>query len=51
VVPWAAIIERLWDDPDFEARHRELARAETRRSDADALVEPYERFFHSLRPR
>ena len=26
VAPWVAIIERLWDDPDFEAEHRRPAR-------------------------
>ena len=31
VAPWVATIERLWDDPEFEARHRDLARAEANR--------------------
>jgi glycosyltransferase involved in cell wall biosynthesis len=31
VAPWVAVIERLWDDPAFEARHRGMARAEVRR--------------------
>jgi glycosyltransferase involved in cell wall biosynthesis len=48
VAPWVAIIERLWDDPEFEARHRELARAEARRWDADRLIGRYEDFFRSL---
>jgi glycosyltransferase involved in cell wall biosynthesis len=48
VAPWVAIIERLWDDPAFEARHRELVLAESRRWDADRLVERYEAFFRSL---
>jgi glycosyltransferase involved in cell wall biosynthesis len=48
VAPWVAIIERLWDDPGFEAKHRALARAEARRWDADRLVEQYEAFFQSL---
>jgi hypothetical protein len=30
----AAIVERLWDDPDFERRHRELAIHQSRRYDA-----------------
>jgi hypothetical protein len=51
VAPWVAIIDRLWDDPDFEARYRESARAEAGRWDADALVERFARFFRSLRPR
>ena len=25
VAPWVAVIEKLWDDPAFEARHRALA--------------------------
>jgi Glycosyl transferases group 1 len=28
IAPWIAVIEKLWDDPEFEARHRALARAE-----------------------
>jgi hypothetical protein len=48
VAPWVALIERLWDDPDFEARHRALAQAESSRWDADRLVERYEAFFRSL---
>jgi hypothetical protein len=47
VAPWAAIVERLWDDPDFECRHRDLAIRESRRWDADR----YEGFFHSFRAR
>ena len=38
-------------DPDFEHRHRELAIRESRRWDADRLVERYEGFFHSFRAR
>jgi glycosyltransferase involved in cell wall biosynthesis len=48
VAPWVALIERLWDDPEFEARHRAMALAEARRWDADRLVERYEAFFRSL---
>jgi glycosyltransferase involved in cell wall biosynthesis len=51
VAPWIAIVERLWDDPKFEARHRELSRAEARRWDADRLVDRYECFFRSQSPR
>jgi glycosyltransferase involved in cell wall biosynthesis len=50
VAPWVAIIERLWDDPDFEARHRALALAEARRWDPDCLVERYEDAFRSVGP-
>jgi glycosyltransferase involved in cell wall biosynthesis len=51
VAPWVAIIERLWDDPEFEGRHRALARAEARRWDAERLVERYEAFLRSVRSR
>ena len=47
VAPWVAVIERLWDDPAFEAGHRERARAEARRWNGDALVERYEALFQS----
>jgi glycosyltransferase involved in cell wall biosynthesis len=50
VAPWVAIVERLWDDSDLEARHRALALTEAQRWDADRLVERYADFFHSLRP-
>jgi len=49
VAPWVAIIERLWDDPGFEAKHRALASAEAQRWDGDRLAEQYERLFASLR--
>jgi len=48
VAPWVAVIERLWDDPEFEARHRCLARAEAQRWDAEQLVERYEGFFNAV---
>jgi glycosyltransferase involved in cell wall biosynthesis len=48
VAPWVAAIERLWDDPEFEARHRALARAEARRWDVDRVAERYAAFFESL---
>jgi len=50
VAPWIATIERLWDDPEFEARHRALSLAEARRWDGAQLAEQYERFFAALRP-
>jgi hypothetical protein len=28
VAPWVAVIERLWDDPEFEAEHGRRALAE-----------------------
>ena len=48
VAPWVAVIERLWDDPAFEASHRERALAESRRWDKDRLAEQFERFLRSL---
>jgi len=48
VAPWVAAIERLWDDPAFEASHRERALAEARRWDKAELTKQYEGFFRSL---
>ena len=49
------MIERLWDDPAFEAEHRRRSLAEARRWDEDTLADKYESFFNSatsqLRPR
>jgi hypothetical protein len=43
VAPWVATIERLRDDPDFEAEHRALAKAEASRWETDRLGVEYER--------
>jgi len=51
VAPWVAAIERLWDDPAFEASHRERALAEARRWDSDALAERYEALFQAVSGR
>jgi glycosyltransferase involved in cell wall biosynthesis len=48
VAPWVAVIERLWDDPEFEAEHRKRSLAEASRWDGDKLAEQYESFFRSL---
>ena len=48
VAPWVAVIERLWDDAEFEAEHRRRALAEAKRWDGDKLAEQYEGFFRSL---
>jgi glycosyltransferase involved in cell wall biosynthesis len=48
VAPWVATIERLWDDPEFEARHRALAQAEARRWDPGRLAERYEALFRTV---
>src|SRR5260370_33053171 len=42
VAPWVATIERLWDDPELEARHHALAKAEAERWNGERLVEDYE---------
>lgn len=48
VAPWIATIERLWDDPAFEASHRERANAEAGRWDEDTIACRYLEFFASL---
>ena len=48
VAPWVAVIERLWDDPEFEADHRQRAVAEARRWDGTSVADQYEQFFLSL---
>ncbi len=48
VAPWVATLERLWDDPDIEARHRARAKAEARRWDAGRLPERYEALFRTV---
>jgi hypothetical protein len=45
VAPWVAVIERLWDDPAFEAEHRRRALAEARRWDSETLAKQYEECF------
>ncbi len=48
VAPWVAVIERLWDDPEFEAGHCRRALAEAGRWDRTRLAAEYERFFLSM---
>jgi glycosyltransferase involved in cell wall biosynthesis len=48
VAPWVSIIERLWDDAEFEANHRARSLAEAQRWDKDKLAERYEDFFESV---
>jgi glycosyltransferase involved in cell wall biosynthesis len=48
VAPWVAVIERLWDDHEFEAEHRRRALTEARRWNGTSLAEHYEEFFLSL---
>jgi glycosyltransferase involved in cell wall biosynthesis len=51
IAPWVATIERLWDDAQFEARHRALAKAEAKRWDRNLLAGQYQRFFEQLATR
>ena len=48
VAPWVAVLEKLWDDPEFEAGHRALARAEAQRWEPSAIIGRFERPFRSL---
>jgi glycosyltransferase involved in cell wall biosynthesis len=48
VAPWVAVMERLWDDADFESEHRRRALVEAKRWDGDNLAEQYDGFFRSL---
>jgi glycosyltransferase involved in cell wall biosynthesis len=51
VAPWVATVERLWDDPGFEAEHRDRALAEARRWDVNRLGDQYEVFLGRLASR
>ena len=51
VAPWVAVIERLWDDPAFEAEHRRHSLAEAKRWDGARVAEQYDGFFRSLLPQ
>jgi glycosyltransferase involved in cell wall biosynthesis len=48
VAPWVAVLERLWDDPAFEARHRALARAEARRWEPERIARQFEQLFRTF---
>jgi glycosyltransferase involved in cell wall biosynthesis len=50
VAPWVAVIERLWDDPAFEAEHRRRGLAEARRWESETLAKQYEALFLSRCP-
>jgi hypothetical protein len=47
VAPWVAVIERLSDDPAFEAEHRRRALVEAQRWETERVVDQYERFLVS----
>jgi glycosyltransferase involved in cell wall biosynthesis len=51
VAPWVATLERLWDDPEFAARHADRARAEAARWDDAVLAARYLEFFAGCRDR
>ena len=51
VAPWVAVIEKLWDEPAFEARHRALALQQAERWKPDASLAAFESLFNSLRTR
>ena len=48
VEPWIAAILRVWDDPTFESKLRDAARAEARRWEDDRLGADYFSFFESV---
>jgi glycosyltransferase involved in cell wall biosynthesis len=48
VAPWVAVIERIWDDTEFEASHRARSLAEAQRWDKDKLAERYEAFLETV---
>lgn len=48
VAQWVAVIERLCNDPKFEAEHRRRALAEAKRSDGERLARQFEDFFQTL---
>jgi hypothetical protein len=41
-------IERLWNDPEFEAKHRALAKTEATRWDGESFAEQYQRIFERV---
>ena len=48
VAPWLAVIERLWDDPEFEAEHRRRALTEAKRWESERLASQFEDFFRTV---
>jgi glycosyltransferase involved in cell wall biosynthesis len=49
VAPWVATVQRLWDDPAFEAAHRSRAREAAQRWRPEVIADRYRSFFESLR--
>ncbi len=48
VAPWTAIIEKLWDDPVFEARHRAQALEQSKRWQTERILDQFARLFEEL---
>jgi glycosyltransferase involved in cell wall biosynthesis len=48
VAPWVATIERLWDDPPFEARHRAVAKTEAKRWDPALMAGYYQQLLERV---
>ncbi len=48
IAPWIATIERLWDDPKWEAEQQARTLEAAQRWAPDCLAEEYRRFFVSL---
>ncbi|MGC8640626.1 MAG: glycosyltransferase, partial [Isosphaeraceae bacterium] len=48
VAPWVATVERLWDDPAWEAKHSALALAAAQEWDPSRLTDRYLDFFIRL---
>ena len=48
VAPWVAVLEKLWDDPEFEARHRALAGSEAQRWQSIIIARRFEDFFQHI---
>jgi glycosyltransferase involved in cell wall biosynthesis len=44
VAPWVAVVERLWDDPGFEDRHRARAREAAQRWQDGRIADEFESF-------
>jgi glycosyltransferase involved in cell wall biosynthesis len=49
VAPWVAVVEKLWDDPRFEAEHQERARREATRWATETLIDSYAQLFSRMR--
>ncbi len=48
VAPWVAVLEKLWDDREFEARYRARSILEALRWEPNRIADQFERLFRSL---